>query len=62
MKENNKEKAVDNLENLLQMNSSNYNYYIQILEAHGIAKPIQNPFSLSTEDSQKAKEVLEKYE
>jgi hypothetical protein len=41
------------------LNSSNYSYYIKILEAHGIRK---GPQPLSSEHQEKVKEVLEYYE
>jgi hypothetical protein len=46
---------------LLQLNSSNYNYYLKILEAHGF-KNLTVENKLSEEDQLKIKEILSKYE
>ena len=48
---------------LLQLNSSNYNYYYQILQAHGIDIPKSIvTHKLSDDDQKKSKEILETYE
>jgi len=61
MKIGGQEKAIDYLEGLLQLNSSNYNYYLQILEGHGL-KDLSITNKLSESDQAKVKEILEKYE
>lgn len=47
IKSGNKEKALDHLDNLLELNSANNNYYLQILEDNGI--PIHSKEKLSQE-------------
>ena len=50
MKTNQNEKAIEHLEELTRLSSSNSNYYIQILKANGITNIEKEDAKMSEED------------
>ncbi|CDW89756.1 n-alpha-acetyltransferase auxiliary subunit-like [Stylonychia lemnae] len=55
----NKDKALEHLEDLLELSSANTNNYYQILAVHGYSN---KEFKYSSEDQLKIKEIIEVYE
>jgi peptide alpha-N-acetyltransferase len=55
-----KEKAIHHCEELLQLNSSNLNYYTQILRVHGFSKPAGSIYT--DEEQAKIEEIMAEYQ